>query len=105
MTFDKLWVEYSNGKFGFSLQRQIYQSLSATKEANQQVWIAFADKVGWRKGGKCLNWWEKGFHNNGPYAHGYFPSLTPGDERGWKTGMGVYYIFIPNSSIAKTCKL
>ncbi len=104
-TIDKLWVEYSNSKFGFSVQKQIYQILGGTKEANQQVWIAFADKVGWRKGGKWLNWWEQGFHNRGPYAHGYFPSLTPGDERGGRTGLGVYYIFIPNSPITETCKL
>ncbi|MGD1808211.1 GUN4 domain-containing protein [Dapis sp. BLCC M126] len=104
-TIDKLWVEYSSGKFGFSVQKQIYQSLADTKEANQQLWIAFADQVGWRKGGKWLNWWEQGFHNRGPYARGYFPSLTPGDERGGRTGIGVYYIFIPNSSIVKTCKL
>ncbi|NES01548.1 MAG: hypothetical protein F6K22_01050 [Okeania sp. SIO2F4] len=104
-TIDKLWVEYSNGKFGFSVQKQIYQILGGTKEANQQVWIAFADKVGWRKGGKWLNWWEQGFHNRRPYAHGYFPSLTPGDERGGRTGLGVYYIFIPNSPVTETCKL
>ncbi|NES05205.1 MAG: GUN4 domain-containing protein [Okeania sp. SIO2F4] len=81
-TIDKLWVEYSNGKFGYSVQKQIYQSLGGTKKRNQQVWIAFADQVGWRKDGKWLNWWQTGFHNRGPYDRGYFPSLTPGDEKG-----------------------
>jgi len=104
-TIDKLWVEYSNGNFGYSVQKQIYQSLGGTKERNQQVWIAFADQVGWRKDGKWLNWWQTGFHNRGPYDRGYFPSLTPGDEKGGRTGIGIYYIFIPNSLIIETCKL
>ena len=47
---DQLWVKYSNGKFGFSVQKQIYQSLGGTKEYDHKVWIAFGDKVGWRQG-------------------------------------------------------
>lgn len=94
---DKLWIDYSNGKFGFSVQKQIYQTLGDTKKVNQQVWIAFADKVGWCKDRKWLNWWERGFHNSGPYAHGYFPSLTPTDRT------GVRYNFIPRSPRADTC--
>jgi len=26
-TIDQLWVKYSNGRFGFSVQKRIYQSL------------------------------------------------------------------------------
>ncbi len=53
-TIDKLWVKYSDGKFGFSVQKQIYQSLGGTKEYDEKVWKAFCDKVGWRQGGKWL---------------------------------------------------
>jgi formylglycine-generating enzyme required for sulfatase activity len=45
-TIDRLWVEYSNGRFGFSVQKQIYQSLGGTKEFNQKITEAFWDKVG-----------------------------------------------------------
>ncbi|MGD1703819.1 GUN4 domain-containing protein [Dapis sp. BLCC M229] len=55
-TIDKLWVKYSNGKFGFSVQKQIYQSMGGTKKYNKEVWIAFGNKVGWRKGGKWLSY-------------------------------------------------
>ncbi|MDE5083324.1 MAG: GUN4 domain-containing protein, partial [Trichodesmium sp. St18_bin1] len=57
-TIDKLWVKYSNGNFGFSVQKQIYQSVGGTKEFDYDVWIKFGDKVGWRKGGQWLDYSE-----------------------------------------------
>ena len=48
-TIDQLWVKYSNGKFGFSIQKRIYQSLGGTREYNEQIWETFGDKVGWRQ--------------------------------------------------------
>ncbi|MFO0143484.1 MAG: GUN4 domain-containing protein [Aphanizomenon sp.] len=48
-TIDKLWVKYSNGRFGFSVQKRIYQSLGGTREYNGDIWDKFGDKVGWRK--------------------------------------------------------
>ncbi|MCL2923570.1 MAG: GUN4 domain-containing protein [Trichodesmium sp. MAG_R04] len=53
---DKLWVKYSNGRFGFSVQKQIYQRLGGTKEYKEKVWEAFGDKVGWRQGERWLNY-------------------------------------------------
>ncbi|WP_414550490.1 protein kinase domain-containing protein [Anabaena sp. CCY 0017] len=50
-TIDQLWVKYSNGRFGFSVQKRIYQSLGGTREYNEKIWEAFGEKVGWRKGG------------------------------------------------------
>jgi hypothetical protein len=47
-TIDQLWVKYSNGRFGFSVQKRIYQSLGGTREYDEKVWTAFVDKVGWR---------------------------------------------------------
>ena len=49
-TIDQLWVEYSNGRFGFSVQKQIYQSLGGTKEFNQKITEAF-----WHKAGLIIN--------------------------------------------------
>ena len=45
-TIDRLWVKYSNGRFGFSVQKRIYQSLGGTKEFNQEITKAFWEKVG-----------------------------------------------------------
>lgn len=45
---DKLWVQYSNGLFGFSVQKRIYESLGGSREYDRKIWEAFGDRVGWR---------------------------------------------------------
>ncbi len=42
-TIDQLWVKYSNGHFGFSVQKRIWESVEKDSEK-------FGDRVGWRKG-------------------------------------------------------
>ncbi|MGK7953039.1 MAG: GUN4 domain-containing protein [Xenococcaceae cyanobacterium] len=64
-----LWMYYSNGKFGFSVQKEIYESLGGTKEYNRSVWNSFGDCVGWRKGGRWLDYSELTFDLNAPQAH------------------------------------
>ena len=76
-TIDKLWVKYSDGKFGFSVQKQIYQSLGGTKEYDEKVWKAFCDKVGWRQGGKWLNYNDLTFDISTHYV-GYLPGFLLG---------------------------
>ena len=48
---DRLWVRYSDGKFGFSIQNKIYQSLyDGSRGYNSiELWLAFSDRVGWDK--------------------------------------------------------
>jgi eukaryotic-like serine/threonine-protein kinase len=48
-TINHLWVKYSNGRFGFSVQKRIYQSLGGAKEYNPLTWVAFNAQVGWGK--------------------------------------------------------
>ncbi|MEZ2225786.1 MAG: GUN4 domain-containing protein [Microcoleus sp.] len=55
-TIDQLWVKYSNGRFGFSVQKRIYQSLGGTREYDSRVWEAFGDRVGWRKNNSWLSY-------------------------------------------------
>jgi serine/threonine protein kinase len=47
-TIDRLWVKYSNDRFGFSVQAKIYRELGGTRDYNERVWDAFGDRVGWR---------------------------------------------------------
>ncbi len=44
-TIDQLWVKYSNGRFGFSVQKRIYQSLGGTSQYDSVE--KFGEKVGW----------------------------------------------------------
>ena len=53
-TIDKLWVKYSNGKFGFSVQKQIYQGIGGSKDFNWPDYEKLGDKVRWRQGGRWL---------------------------------------------------
>jgi predicted NACHT family NTPase len=53
---DTLWVSVSNGHFGFSVQKEIYQSLGGKREYNEKVWNAFCDRVGWNIGGSWLDY-------------------------------------------------
>lgn len=53
-TIDRLWVKYSNGRFGFSVQARIYEELGGTREYDSKTWQAFGDRVGWRREGEWL---------------------------------------------------
>ncbi len=56
-TIDQLWVNYSKRRFGFSVQKQIYQNLGGSVEYNQLVWEAFGDCVGWRRNIEGIEYW------------------------------------------------
>ena len=75
-TIDKLWVKYSNGKFGFSVQKQIYQGMGGSKEYNWDDYKKLGDKVGWRKGGKWLNYSELTFSEK--HYQGHLPYVVLG---------------------------
>ncbi|NMF64407.1 transcriptional regulator [Brasilonema octagenarum UFV-E1] len=47
-TIDQLWVKYSNGHFGFSVQKEIYLSVGGKPgRYNEQALRKFGDRVGW----------------------------------------------------------
>ena len=70
-TIDQLWVQYSNGRFGFSVQKRIYKSLGGTRSYDRKVWEAFGDQVGWRVGDSWLYYDELKFNQKAPV--GYLP--------------------------------
>ena len=56
---DRLWLNYSNNRFGFSVQTKIYQelggSIETTIEQNAEVTERWGDRLQWRKDGR----WRK----------------------------------------------
>jgi hypothetical protein len=69
---DRLWVKYSNGRFGFSVKKRIYQNLGGTKEFNGQVFLAYYEAIGWKqKGekGELLLYSQLTFNSNAPSGH------------------------------------
>jgi hypothetical protein len=47
---DELWLEYSDGKFGISVQQEIYASLGGNQNYERADLRRFGDQVGWRNG-------------------------------------------------------
>jgi hypothetical protein len=46
-TLDQLWVNYSNGKFGFSIQKRIWQTCGDST-SSRETWRRFCIAVGWQ---------------------------------------------------------
>jgi hypothetical protein len=69
-TINQLWLHYSNGKFGFSVQKEIYENLGGTRKYDHEVWKKFCDRVGWGKGGNWLSYSDLTFNLElAPQAH------------------------------------
>ncbi|MDJ0553125.1 MAG: GUN4 domain-containing protein [Microcoleaceae cyanobacterium MO_207.B10] len=74
---DQLWVKHSDGKFGFSVQKDIYQSLGGTRKYDEEIWEAFCNKVGWQQERKWLHYDELTFNRDTHYT-GHLPMGTIG---------------------------
>ncbi|QIZ71122.1 serine/threonine-protein kinase [Oxynema aestuarii] len=59
---DRLWVEASQGKFGFSVQNKLWRSLDKDYDA-------FGDRVGWRQGQSWLPSGQLQFAIDAPEGH------------------------------------
>lgn len=68
-TIDQLWVKYSNGRFGFSVQKRIYESLGGTREYDEKIWEAFGDRVGLCVNKKWLYYKEIKFNTTAQEGH------------------------------------
>lgn len=79
---DRLWLEYSNGKFGFSVQKRIYAEISGG-EINRNGWHEFSKRVGWRDSNNInydpeANWIRSTtYDTSAPVGH--IPVLGVGD--------------------------
>ncbi|OBQ22209.1 MAG: serine/threonine protein kinase [Anabaena sp. WA113] len=74
-SIDQLWVKYSDGRFGFSVQKKIYQSLGGTRSYDEKMWQAFGDKVGWRHQGIWLYYNSINYEKYGKKApEGHLPA-------------------------------
>lgn len=47
-----LWTNYSRGRFGFSIQKTIYQSFGVTQEYEPEAWRRFRTALGWNEQGR-----------------------------------------------------
>ncbi|MFN6154008.1 MAG: protein kinase domain-containing protein [Dolichospermum sp.] len=85
---DDLWVRYSKGRFGFSVQKRIYQSLVGTNEPDAKSSLAFVNALGWVKGvNKIVHDFNIVFNMTAPEGHLPSIMLVP-RLGGWGLGWG-----------------
>ncbi|BAZ79725.1 GUN4 domain-containing protein [Sphaerospermopsis kisseleviana CS-549] len=72
---DKRWVKASNGRFGFSVQKQIWNDIAGTVGYNSDDFNKFADRVGWRRENNWLRYSELTYNINAPRGH--LPNTPP----------------------------
>jgi GUN4-like len=65
---DQLWVKYSNGKFGFSVQKQIWQECGSPVVYDDN-WNRFKNRVGWRLNENHIFYNDVVFHISAPKGH------------------------------------
>ncbi|MBE8991749.1 GUN4 domain-containing protein [Nostoc sp. LEGE 12450] len=90
-TIDYLWVKYSNGHFGFSVQKEIYLSVGGKADGkfNREAWRSFADRVGWRVESIWISYSKVTFDTSSPRGHLPLATTTIGYWRDSHHG-GVY---------------
>ena len=100
-TLDQLWVKYSNGKWGFSVQKQIWQECGSPMSYNDE-WKRFGDRVGWCKDNRWIDYSNLTFDLQ-KSLRGEFPlgGSGFGDWCGGRVDLGLGVLF----SRAKTCRL
>ncbi|AFY83467.1 serine/threonine-protein kinase [Oscillatoria acuminata] len=87
---DGLWVQYSNGRFGFSVQKRIWQECGG--KVDYETKCRLGDRVGWRRRDKWLEYHELTFSTMTPPGH-----LPLGLGTGW----GVWEVWNTSSLVAR----
>lgn len=77
---DNLWIDYSGGIFGISVQKTIYLETGNTPERDfdWSTYNKFADRIGWREKEKWLKYNDLKVDANP--KKGYLPTITKGQE-------------------------
>ena len=78
-TIDKLWVKYSKGHFGFSVQAKIWTERECRGKQGKFDFTIYQDKfaksIGWYDGRKWINRYDN-FDFSGDAKRGHLPSLS-----------------------------
>jgi len=108
LTIDRLWVKYSQGKFGFSVQKEIYVSKEVggvvDGKYHKEALEKFGDAVNWREQGK----WTFDINYDISSPGGHLPSGGGGFLEmisKISSGGGGGIIFLSLFSRIQTCKL
>jgi hypothetical protein len=85
-TIDRLWVKYSHGRFGFSVQKRIWESVVresvGLKPSDYYYGMEFPDRVGWSVNQKWLFESDLTYGENAPEGH--LPTYCRLYGHGWQ---------------------
>ncbi|MGJ3249222.1 MAG: GUN4 domain-containing protein [Elainellaceae cyanobacterium] len=109
---DQLWVKFSGGKFGFSVQKDIWVEVGGKldfgedEDAARQAYRKMSDINGWRKDGEYISYEAVTFDTSAPLGHLPFCGVFWGAFVG--LFVGVVFVWVFRSSLASKlvkCKL
>ncbi|MEG5019026.1 MULTISPECIES: GUN4 domain-containing protein [unclassified Microcoleus] len=92
LTIDQLWLKYSKGRFGLSVQKRIWEIL-------YKDWNMLGDRVGWRADGKWMYRDELTYNLNAPPGHlpvniwGQFGFFSKSNDRWTVGGNEIHWVF------------
>ena len=75
-TIDRLWVFYSKGLYGFSVQKDIYVECGGRLDficPSSGTWDQFCDRTAWKSDGDWVPYPQPFFENNFMYTKGHLP--------------------------------
>ena len=76
LAIDRLWVKYSNGLYGFSVQKQIYVECGGKLDfsyPSDETWNQFCDRVAWKDKGEYLTSYSDLFNKKLINNSGHLP--------------------------------
>jgi hypothetical protein len=76
-TIDRLWVTASSGRFGFSVQKRIWEECGSITSQDLTDWKEFGNRVGWRVKDKWMRCDKLLYHY--PLSDGGFPLYCVGE--------------------------
>jgi serine/threonine protein kinase len=70
-TIDQLWVKYSNGRFGFSVQKQIYLEVGGIPDGkyNEEAFEKLGERLGWRVKERWISYSDVTFNTTAKRGH------------------------------------
>jgi hypothetical protein len=71
MEIDRLWMNHSGGKFGFSIQNKIYLQCGGTPDGiyDEKAWKCFTKRVGWEVKNQRIQSEAVKFNTSAPLGH------------------------------------
>lgn len=90
---DQLWLEYSQGKFGFSVQKQIWLKHGGKLDGSYQwdIFLNFAEEVGWTEEKKWLKYSDLTFNTKA--LPGHLPLVSRVRETSRNGGRGYSFLY------------